>query len=269
MKKCTIKKRYLIQTPKEVVRSLLTTFPSYKKNLHQLYIENKPPLPEKFGVMAMRFLSTKEQDRFEENLASFILLDVSADKRYKNRYLALFGLPQNYDFSLKDVFIKCDKLNVNELELSLLNGMSTQKVLKVLLYSEMLCFERAVENLLEDEANAPKLVFKIAHNMISLLQCSHRIFDPTLLEALIQAINPFLCKNREKLLNVVQSVSYSTLLLDMHFFLREESGFYLLKKSEMPILFFVKKELNKADASLVQKLKKSIIVKGFAKAYMK
>ncbi len=257
MKKSTIKRRYLILAPKEVVKCILTTFPFYKKTLHQLYIENEQAVSERFGVMSVRFTSIQEQDAFEKDLASFILLDVSQDKRYKNRYLSLFGLPQNYDFSLKEVFAKCDKLTTDELELSLLGGMSTQKVLKVLFYYEMLCFERAVADLLEDGANAPKTIFKITQNSISLLRCSQSIFDNTMLAALTQALHPLLCKDREKLLKFVQSPSYQTLLLDMRFFLMEESGFYLLKKSEMPILFFVKKELKKEEFKIAQKLKKS------------
>jgi len=258
VKNNTIKRRYLIQTPKDVVRCILTTFPLYKHNLHQLYIENKQPFCEKLGVLAARFSSIEEQDAFEKDLASFILSNVTADKRYKNRYLSLFGLPQNYDFSVQDVFARCDQLGTKALELSLLGGMSTQKVLKVLMYHALYCLEKAIEDLLDDGANAPKTISKTAYEMLSLVRCSQCIFDHTLIASFTQALNPLVSKNRETLLRCVQSTSYQTLLLDMRFFLKEESEFYLLKKSEMPLLFFVKKKLKKEDSKIAQKLKKAL-----------
>jgi len=64
--------------------------------------------------------------------------------------------------------------------------------------------------------------------------------------------------DRAILLQFVQSQIYATLLLDMQFFLREQSGFYLLKKSEMPLLFFVKKYLKKEEFRIARRLKKAL-----------
>ena len=249
MKKCTIKRRYLIQNPKEVVAYLSTaSCSSYKKAIQQLYIENDPTHTNRFGVLAMRFNSVAQMSVFEADEKFQIVQNVSDDKRYKNRYLSLFGLPLNYDFSLHDVFRKCTKIGVKAFDFSFSKGMNTQKVLKVMVYKEMLFLEKEVALLLDDAAKAPKHLCKIAENICYLLSIGrHVIFDEVMVTSLIGALEPFLSEDRETLLKFVQRPAYETLLLDMRFFLFEESGFYLRKKSEMPLFFFVKKYLKKEN----------------------
>ena len=258
MKKCTIKRRYLIQNPKEVVKSILTTFPSYKKNLQQLFVENHPNASDRLAVLGVRFQTINEFSAFENDLDSFLCEDVSGDKRYKNRYLSLFGLPQNYDFSLYDVYKKCDKIGVRTFDFSLSSGMSTQKVLKVLLYREIQFLEYEVSLLLDDHAKAPKNLFKIAENIRYILSIASPVYDEMMRERMLKAFEPLLSEDREVLLKFVQQQAYATLLLDMRFFLREQSGFYLLKKSEMPLLFFVKKYLKKEEFRIAKRLKKAL-----------
>ena len=258
MKKCTIKRRYLIQNPKEVVKSILTTSSQYKKNLQQLFVENHPDASKRLAILGARFQTVIEREAFEKDLHPFLCADVSDDKRYKNRYLSLFGLPQNYDFSLLEVYKRCDKLGTKPFDFAFSSGMSTQKVLKVLLYREMQFLEHEVELLLEDDAKAVKNLCKRAENICYLLMVSTVIFDPILRERLLNAFFPFRCNVRVLLLTFVQHKAYETLLLDMRFFLREESGFYLLKKSEMPLLFFVKKYLKKEEFRIAKRLKKAL-----------
>nr|WP_316721684.1 hypothetical protein [Sulfurospirillum sp. 'SP'] len=258
MKKCTIKRRYLIQNPKEVVKSILTTSSQYKKNLQQLFVENHPDASKRLAILGARFQTVKECEAFEKDLHPFLCADVSDDKRYKNRYLSLFGLPQNYDFSLLEVYKRCDKLGTKPFDFAFSSGMSTQKVLKVLLYREMQFLEHEVELLLEDDAKAVKNLCKRAENICYLLMVSTVIFDPILRERLLNAFFPFRCNDRVLLLKFVQQKAYTTLLLDMRFFLREQSGFYLLKKSEMPLLFFVKKYLKKEEFRIAKRLKKAL-----------
>ena len=258
MKKCTFKRRYLIQNPKEVVKSILTTFPSYKKNLQQLFIENHPHASDRLAVLGTRFNTLNELDAFENDLASFLCADVSGDKRYKNRYLSLFGLPQNYDFSLLDVYKKCDKIGTRTFDFDFASGMSTQKVLKVLLYREMQFFEHTVELLLDDDAKAPKNLCKIAENICYILNIGRTVFDGMMVERLMHKFELFLREDREILLKFVQHHAYATLLLDMRFFLREQSRFYLLEKREKPLLFFVKKHLKKEQFRIAKRLKKAL-----------
>jgi hypothetical protein len=258
VKKFTLKRRYLIQNPKDVVKSILTTFPQYKKNLQQLFIENHPNASERLAVLGTRFHSLGEMEDFEEALKSFLCADVSGDKRYKSRYLSLFGLPQTYDFSLYEVYKKCDRIGIKPFEFAFASGMSTHKVLKVLLYREMQFLEYEVALLLEDHAKAPKTIAKRAENIGYLLKVSTAIFDEVMREKMLKTFAPLLSQDRARLLPFVQSTIFSTLLLDMRFFLREQSGFYLLKKSEMPLLFFVKKYLKKEEFRIAKRLKKAL-----------
>lgn len=257
MKNCTFKRRYLIQNPKEVVGYLATT-PSYKKAIHQLYLEKHPSYSDRFGVLTFHFTSLDQMKAFEADARLHILENVSDDKRYKNRYLSLFGLPLNYDFSLLDVFNKCQKIGLKELDFSFSQGMSTQKVLKVLLYREMQFLEHEVELLLDDHAKAVKNLSKIAENIRYILGIGSVVFDNTLVQCLQNSFEPFLNYDREALLKFVQSPLYKTLLLDMRFFLHEQSGFYLLPKSEMPLLSFVKKHLKKEEFRIAKRLKKAL-----------
>ncbi len=257
MKKCTFKRRYLIQNPKEVVTHLATTS-SYKKAIHQLYLENRPLHTDRFGVLTFQFNSLDQINAFEADAKLHIIKNVSDDKRYKNRYLSLFGLPLNYDFSLYEVFRKCEIIGLKELDFSFSHGMSTQKVLKVLLYRQMQFLEHDVVLLLEDDAKSLKNIFKIAENICYILGIGGVVFDNALILCLQKAFEGFLRHDREELLKFVQSSLYKTLLLDMYFFLHEQSGFYLLSKSEMPLLFFVKKYLKKEEFRMAKRLKRAL-----------
>ena len=240
------------------MKSILTTFPQYKKNLQQLFIENHPEASKRLAVLGTRFYTVGEMEDFEEDLQLFVCEDVSGDKRYKSRYLSIFGLPRTYDFSLTEVYKKCDKIGTHPFEFSFAAGMSTQKVLKVLLYREMQFLGQEVALLLEDDAKAPKNIAKRAENICYLLKVATVIFDERLKESLTKAFAPLLSRDRSFLLSFVQKQSYTTLLFDMRFFLSEQSGFYLLKKSEMPLLFFVKKYLKKEEFRIAQRLKKAL-----------
>jgi len=240
------------------VKSILTAFPHYKKNLQQLFVENHPNASNRLAILGVRFYTFKELDTFEDDLKSFLCADVSGDKRYKSHYLALFGLPQNYDFSLFDVYKKCDKLGIKSFEFAFHPGMSTQKVLKVLLYREMQFLEHSVELLLDDDAKAPKNISKIAENIRYIFMMSSHIFDGVMKDGIVKAIDILMSEDRAMLLKFAQHDSYKAFRLDMQFFLYEQSGFYLLKKSEMPLLFFVKKHLKKEEFRIAKRLKKAL-----------
>jgi len=76
VKKCTIKRRYLIQNPKEVVKSILTTSSQYKKNLQQLFVENHPDASKRLAILGARFQTVKECEAFEKDLHPFLCADV-------------------------------------------------------------------------------------------------------------------------------------------------------------------------------------------------
>ena len=257
MKNYSIKKRYLIQQPKELVREILTNSPHYKKNLQQFYFQNDTEQHKK-GVIEVCFENYIELEAFLNIFSEHILLDVTEDKRYKNRYLELFGLPETYDFSLLDVYKKCDKLGTKDVELVFAKGISSYKVISVLLYRNMQFLEHEVGLLLEDDAKAPKRLFKLAHTIVYLLKIANVLFDTTMLITLSKGFEPFLSRDREVLIKYASKDGYQKLLMDMHFFLCESSGFYLSSKSTLPIFFFVKKYLKKEKFRVAKSLKKAL-----------
>ena len=254
MKTFTYKRKYLIKNPEEALLYLRAASPSYKSRIYQFYYDKNADL----GVLSLRFDDEDAWQEVQNDAALNILQNVSEDKRYKNRYLKRFGFPDTYDFEIDEVYTKCDKLIDQPLELSLMSGMSTQKVLRVLLYDENNRLQRAVEQLLNDEGSALKRVYRHAKNMAYLLKIAPRIFDATLLRTLYRTLRPLVCSKRSSVLCYVQSEAYMQLCLDMHFFLTEKSGFYCLKQAEMPIGFFVKKYLKKERFKVAQQLKRAL-----------
>lgn len=162
------------------------------------------------------------------------------------------------DFSLSDVFRKCDKVGVVKLDLSFQGGMSTQKVLKVLLYREGQFLEKYKQDFLEGQPKAYKKLKKRIKNIGYLLYLSQSIFDDSVLSAFFNQFLALYKEEKAALLQSAQSPKYAQLLLDFQFFLMEESPFYLLQNSDMPILFFAQKKLKKENFKMAKKLKKAI-----------
>ncbi|AFL67620.1 hypothetical protein [Sulfurospirillum barnesii] len=258
MKKSPLKKRYLIQNPKEAVRTFATAFPSYLKLFLGLYLETDVSKKEPLGVLSLRFDVPETLLLFERVCTSYILEEVSHKKEYKNRFLALFGLPCSYDFSLLDVFKRCDTLGATPFEFSFLGGMSSQKVLRVLLYRQMQFLEHTVALLLDDDAKAPKKLFHIANEIQEILALGEAFFDACLLQRFKEACVPFLSKQREQLLLCVQQEAYQTFCMDMDFFLREQSGFYCLERGDTPLLFLLKKKPKKENRAIIKRLRKAL-----------
>lgn len=259
MKKSPLKKRYLLQNPKEAVRTFATAFPSYEKLFLGLYLENSSHYANPLGVLSIRFERLEEIAVFEDICAAYIVKEVSEDKRYKKRFLLLFGIPERYDFSIEEVFKRCDALKMPPFEFALLGGMSSQKVLRVLLYQQMRYLEEAVALLLEDDAKAPKRLSLYARECIALLELGRSLFDASLCEGFMEKLSLFTCKEWIVLLRFVQTKAYETFKMDMDFFLREQSGFYLLEKSEMPLFFLLKKKHKKGSATIAKRLRKALI----------
>ena len=162
------------------------------------------------------------------------------------------------DFNLTDVFKKCDKIGAIKFDLSFQGGMSTQKVLKVLLYREAQFLEKRIQNFMQDKPKASKKLGKTLENIIYLFSISRGIFDNTVISSLLSHFLAFFQYDKKELCAFLISEPHQTLWLDFEFFLFDESGFYLLKKSNVPILFFVQDRLKKEDFRVAKKLKKAI-----------
>ena len=229
---------------------------SIKKNIISLYLDSASSL----GVIAFCFSTHKESLACEAAMVEYIVIDVSDDKRYKRRYLELFGLPQSYDFDMDEVFNRLDKLEGHNFELSFHGGMSSQKVLKVLLYDASIGLEHASQNLLKDTPNAREEMVCRVQALREILHVASHVFDTLILVGLKERFEVLEMIIKEEELETIKALiatkPYRLLLLDVSYVLFEESGFYVTK--DMPILFFVRKYLKRHKYKLLKKLKKSL-----------
>jgi len=137
------------------------------------------------------------------------LQEVSDDKRYSKEYLTLFGTPESYEFDEKKVFVKCDSVGLNKMNLHFMQGMTMSKVFRVILY-------RLSQFYFEDFSKTKKLkkAYKLANEVFE-----HKIID-TLRE------------------NLEDSEIYA---LNFKAFI-QETDFFETDFSKKPIYFFDKKE---------------------------
>lgn len=252
MKKATLKKRYLLKNPKEAVALLSMASDKIKKNITSLYLETAPIAKYPLGVIAFSFNTLKESLACRASMAEFILEDVSEDRRYKRRYLEFFGLPQGYDFKLDVALNRLDSLGVKPLEFSFHGGMSTQKVLRVLLYRAMLELEAY-------KSVKKEFLEKIEHSL-ALLDVFAHVYDTQIVKQLyarFEVLQNIVLEEEERVVEaLVQTENYKLLLLDLGYVILEEENFYASK--EIPILFFIRKRLKKEKSTLLKKLKKSL-----------
>ncbi|MDD2383190.1 MAG: hypothetical protein PHN18_03280 [Sulfurospirillaceae bacterium] len=169
---------------------------------------------------------------------------------------------KNCDFNLIDVYKRCDKLGARQFDFVLQGGMSTQKVLKVLLYREIQFLELRLAKLHQEKVNALKKLTKTLQNIIYLFHISKDVFDSTIIESYEERFVIFetivQMKETTALSDFLQ-IHYPALLFDLHFFFYEPSAFYLENSGEKPLRIFVKKHLHKEYFRMAKKIKKSLI----------
>lgn len=162
------------------------------------------------------------------------------------------------DFTIADVFKRCDKIGAIKLDLAFKKEMSAQKVLKVLLYREGQFLEKAIERLIAGKRKSAKKLKKRVKNICYLLTICGTMFDPATLLYCINNFVMFYKKDKKALINSVTSNAFHKFWFDFRFFLAEENGFYLLTQNDIPIGVFVQKNLKKDNFSVAKKLKKSL-----------
>lgn len=254
MKKSFLKKKFLIEHPYEVLGYLQSTSTPYKKNIDQFYCDKYAT----FGVLGVRYDDEATLRALSEDAALHLLREVTNDRRYKNRWVKLFGFPEEYDFDEQTVFAKCDKLVDVSMDFSLMGGMSAQKVFKVLLYHETLRLKSAVQALLDDEGDALKKTYRHLKRIAMFLKIARFLFDTAMIDRLQNVVGILTCKERTVLLDRMQSTAYQAFLWDIQTILTEKSDFFLQKKGNQPLLFFIKKMVKKEPNALVKRLKKAI-----------
>ncbi len=229
-----------------------------KKNIAFIFIDRHSSL----GVIAFNFSTPKEPLACEAAMVEYIVSDVSHDKRYKKRYLQLFGFPEQYDFDLFTVFERLDMLDKNggTLALSFHGGMSTQKVLKVLLYQALITLQYATTDVLAYKEAARKEMQKCFETLTELLGLWMHVFDEETIERTrerLKVLSAMVGEEECETINaLVETQNYRWVLLDLGYILFEESPFY--SSCDMPILFFIQHKIKKKHSKLVKKLKKSL-----------
>lgn len=253
MKPFTCKKRYLLKTPKEAIALLSMASTSIKESIYFIYSD------ENFGVISFHFQSEKDARACEAALIEYIIKDVSTQKRYKKRYLEQFGLPEAYDFDLDAVFGRLESLGETSFHFAFHQGMSTQNVLKVLLYRALIRFELAMEGF-GKETHTQESIIKRMKSMMDVLKLWQSVFDPFVIERTLERFKTLRAivsdEEKEVLLALMQTENYRLMMLDISYLLFEESDFYALK--DIPLGAFVVKQKGKlANNKALKKLKKS------------
>ena len=231
---------------------------SIKKNIIAISMDTHSSL----GVIAFSFSTPKESLACEAALVEYILADVSHDKRYKKRYLELFGFPEHYDFDVSTVFERLDTLERKggTLALSFHGGMSTQKVLKVLLYQALIALQYTTTDLMAKKESALKEMQKRFEKITEILSLWMYVFDKETLERTHERLKTLSTivseEERETIIELVGTQHYRWVLLDLSYILFEESAFY--GSCDMPILFFIRHKVKKKRSKLIRKLKKSL-----------
>jgi len=163
--------------------------------------EYKKPLE---GLVLLVVIGPQELD---EPIKS--LQEVSDDKRYSKEYLTLFGTPESYEFDEKKVFVKCDSVGLNKMNLHFMQGMTMSKVFRVILY-------RLSQFYFEDSSKTKKL--KKAYKL------ANKVFENRIIDNLIENLDD----------PQLYALNFKAFIQEANFF---ETDF-----SKKPIYFFDKKE---------------------------
>jgi len=231
---------------------------SIKKNITSVSMDTHSSL----GVITFSFSTSKESLACEAAMVEYILADVTHDKRYKKRYIELFGFPEQYDFDVFTVFERLDMLERKggTLSLSFHGGMSTQKVLKVLLYQALIALQYATTDVLAHKEFALKAMQHSFEKITELLALWMYVFDKETIKRTHERLNVLLEIVREEECEIIMALvathNYRWVLLDLSYILFEESSFYGVR--DMPILFFIRNKVKKKHSKFIKKLKKSL-----------
>lgn len=169
---------------------------------------------------------------------------------------------KNCDFNLIDVYRRCDKIGTCKCNLALEREMSTQKVLKVLLYREMQFLEFHLANVRQEKTNALKKLTKTLQNIIYLFHIAQDVFDKAIVESYEERFVIFetiVQMEEVRDLKTFLQTHYPALLLDLHFFFYEASDFYEAEEGAEPLHVFVKKHLHKEHFRMAKKIKKALL----------
>jgi hypothetical protein len=210
--------------------SLTCKLYKYKdKNSYMYEFSNCSYVLEEYKSFKKLVLIAKEDVALEAPIAN--LQEVTNDKRYSKEYIELFGNPKSYDFDEKKVFQKCEYAGLSRLDLHFKDGMSSDKVFRVVLYrlNQIFTLQYAMKKEIEYEE-----LQKSHKKLLKALKLSKKVFDKEILDKIIIDFEDlYMLLNHQN--------TFERYVLNFQMFIHEKS-FYNSNEAENPIGFFEKKD---------------------------
>jgi hypothetical protein len=159
------------------------------------------------------------------------LEEISKDKRYKKEFLKAFGNPKHYEFDIKKVFKRLDKVGLDKITLNLHEAMMTHMAFKIALYRYHQIFLLSYHKYLIQKIKYNKLQ-KSHKKFLKILKLSKKVFDKQIIKTLVNDFKDFSFLLDDKKVFDRFELNFQTFI--------DEDSFYV--KSEIPLYYFKKKE---------------------------
>jgi hypothetical protein len=237
-----MKKKFLVEDLESVEKLLNTKFgkydfyPAKKKDSYVYTLDDEISYVLEIynknlkGLNLLFVLSKEETDICEELK---YLEEVSDDKRYSKKYLKEFGNPKEFDFSLEEVFKKCDSVGLARMDLNFQQGMRDVKVLKVLLYR----LNQLLKLHLKETKDREKIE-NLLNDIVALYTLAKGVFDKKILKDMTNFL-----LNKEYFIQ--EKEIRERYFLNFEAFIYDMNGFYEEEKSQDVVYYFVKSALYK------------------------
>jgi hypothetical protein len=237
-----MKKKFLVEDLESVEKLLNTKFgkydfyPAKKKDSYVYTLDDEISYVleiynKNLKGLNLLFVLSKEETNICEELK--YLEEVSDDKRYSKKYLKEFGNPKEFDFSLEEVFKKCDSVGLARMDLNFQKAMSDVKVIKALLYR----LNQLLKLHLEQTKDRQKIE-SLLDDIVALYMLAKGIFDKKFLKNMMNFL-----LNKEYFIQ--EKEIRNRYFLNFEAFIYDMSGFYEEEKSQDVVYYFVKSALYK------------------------
>lgn len=238
-----MKKKFLVENLEAVEKFLNSKFEKYdfypakKKDSYVYTLDDETSYVleiynKNLKGLNLLFLLSKEEVSIFEALKN--LPDISEDKRYSKKYLKEFGNPKEFDFSLQEVFSKCESVGIARMDLNFKRAMNDVKVLKVLLYRLNQLLKLHLE-----QTNDKSILEELLGDIIAIYTLAKGVFEKRFLKKMLNSLI-----NKEYFLQ--EKEIQARYFLNFEAFIYDESGFYEAKKSNEAIYYCLKKTIYEA-----------------------
>lgn len=240
-------KRLFLVTDVEKLASTLETsatsadFYSYKKKDSHLYvIDDVSYVLEiyKKALQGLAILVVIADNQFSIFQEIDELQEITKNEKYSKEYLEVFGNPAKYDFSLHDVFKKCDSIGLNRMDLHFRKGMSSVKVFQVLLYRLNQIFILHFQGYNKAQIDFDTLESSL-ESLRRVFNLSKGIFHKKIYKKIVSYLDSLYL-----LLNEQDRMDHYK--VNFESFIYDEANFYAAKKADTYIYLFVIDKVHKS-----------------------